>query len=434
VDQSSFASKFISRIQRIDTPRIESFLTQLVREKDFQRVVFDSLQEGILVLDNSHRVVFANETIRTLLGLHSRKVLGEPVERLLRARTLQALAEQFRADLQPIEQREVRVRTPRPRIYSVSVLPIDDEHGTVSHSIWIVIDQTETHRRAAERHQAESVRSLATLVSGIAHEIKNPLNSLNIHAQLIQAAVRQLEPQLGESPEATRLTASTRVLLDEIARLARIVDQFIKAARPPRPELRPAQVNEVVRAVADLLAPECTERHIALDCDLDPQMPLLAIDPEQLQQAVLNVAKNALEAIDKPEGRIVLRTALKADHALVEVEDNGCGIPEGDSLRIFEPYHTTKFNGTGLGLMVVYRIVQAHGGEIALDSHVGRGTRFRIALPVDDRPVRLIESHPGAPIRLLETGAELLVSPAEEPADLLDVDLLEPENPSEKGL
>src|SRR5690606_24268365 len=150
------------------------------------------------------------------------------------------------------------------------------------------------------------------------------------------------------------------------------------------------QVNSLVETLADLVRPECKERRIELELDLDPAIPPFGLDPEQIYQALLNVVRNAIEAIDKPEGHLALRTHLRSDQVLIEVEDNGCGIPEESRLSIFEPYNTTKFNGTGLGLMVVFRIISAHGGAIGLDSEVGRGTVFRIALPLDERPVRLL--------------------------------------------
>jgi len=389
MDTSTFASKFLSRIGRIDRDQIEQFLQQLLKEKNLSRLIFDSLPDGLVLTDGSHRVVFINEGARALLGLGSADVAGERLRRLVRAKNLQAVCEEYEELGEAIEHRELRVRTPAVRVYGISALPLRDAHGRAAQNLWLISDRTDDLRRAAERHQAESVRSLATLTAGIAHEIKNPLNSLNIHAQLIQQSVRDLSVRT-DGPDCTRLEKSAEVMLEEIARLTRIVDQFIKAARPARMDRRPMNLNEVVVAVAELLGPECAGRRIELTVNLDPLVPSILADPEQLRQALLNLAKNAMEAIDKPEGHIILRTALKSDHLALEVEDNGCGIAEEDRLRIFEPYHTTKFNGTGLGLMVVFRIISAHGGVIGLDSEVGRGTLFRVALPLDERPVRMI--------------------------------------------
>jgi len=391
-EQSSFASKFISRLGKIDAPQIESFLTQLVKEKDLQRAVFDALQEAVVVVGADGRVVFANEACRGLLGFDPRKSVGEPLRRCMKARSLRALAEELAEEPRRVDRREFRVRTPSPRLYSVSVVPIGgEEDGAAGLQVWIVGDRTAENDRAREQQQLESIQSLATLTAGIAHEIKNPLNSLNIHAQLIARSAREISKRGDDVPEADRLVHSAEVLIEEIARVTRIVDQFIKAARPPRLALRMADLNDVVRDVARLIEPECQHRGIALELDLDPAMPRVEIDADQIRQAVVNLAKNALEAIDKPEGHVALRTMLGGEAAVVEVEDNGCGISEADRLRIFEPYHTTKFEGSGLGLMVVFRIVQAHNGAIVLDSDVGRGSSFRIALPLTERPVRLLE-------------------------------------------
>jgi signal transduction histidine kinase len=283
----------------------------------------------------------------------------------------------------------VRVKTPEPRIYVVSVIPIGLDDDVPTHSIWLLSDQTETHRRAAEQQKAESMRSLATLTAGIAHEIKNPLNSITIHAQLMARAAEDAAGQSGD-PLMDRLRRSSHVVIEEIQRLNRIVDQFIKAVRPSRPDRRPTRLNELVESLAELVRPECAERRIELVLDLDPAIPIVSLDPEQIYQALLNIIRNAIEAIDKPEGHLEIRTHLRSDHVLVEVEDNGCGIPEENRLSIFEPYNTTKFNGAGLGLMVVFRIVTAHGGAIGLDSELGRGSVFRIALPLDEKPVRLL--------------------------------------------
>lgn len=394
MEQSSFATKFLSRLQKIDTAQIESFLTQLVKEKDVQQAILDSLEEGVLMTASDGRVVFANDAVRGLLGLGGRRIVGEQIRPLLRVPALQAVADDYDRDRQPVRQAEVRLHVPQPRLYAISVNPVGQTPAGPTHAIWIISDQTDLHRRAAERQTMDNLRSMATLTSGIAHEIRNPLNSLMIHAQLVDQAAARIEAHAeddeGIAADAGRVRASTDVLLEEIARVERIVDQFIRAVRPVQPQLRTAQLNDVMRAIVDLVAPECAARRIELVTDLDPTLPPLLIDPEQIHQALLNIVKNALEAIDKPDGVVSLRTTMRGEAALVEITDNGCGIAEADRLRIFEPYHTTKFNGTGLGLMVVLRIVTSHGGRMAIDSEVGRGTVFRIALPLDERPVRLL--------------------------------------------
>ncbi len=397
--ESSFAGKFLRNIKKIDTDQIEAFLSQVLREKAFLEVIFDSITEGIVVTEQDMRVVFLNDAARQFLSLGNREAIGEPLMELFPAEEFRPVAEEFQLRGRPIRQRQVTLRQKMPRVFALTVVPIENEEGLATHSVWIVGDRTEALRRAEEARQMHNIESLAALTAGVAHEVKNPLNSLNIHAQLAAKGLRELRRYVPEgSPEFERTEKSLQIILDENQRLARVVDGFRDAVRPVRPELKKESLEEVLVGVAELIAPECQERGIELVLNLDPETPNVLIDRKQVQQALLNIVKNAMEAIDEKEGRVVLRTLLKSDHVLIEVEDNGCGISEEERLRIFEPYHTTKFGGMGLGLMVVYRIVRAHRGAIGLNSQPGQGTIFSIALPVDERPVRMLEAQVDPPL------------------------------------
>jgi signal transduction histidine kinase len=152
-----------------------------------------------------------------------------------------------------------------------------------------------------------------------------------------------------------------------------------------------ASLNEVVEKTLELLRPELTNRDINVRAKLARQLPLTSIDPAQIQQALVNLVKNAMQAMTKG-GTLTLQTAESSDGVWVSVSDTGGGIPQEQLNRIFEPFFTTKKKGTGLGLMIVQRIVRAHGGRIDLESHIGRGTTFRIWLPLHERKPRLLEA------------------------------------------
>lgn len=396
--ESSFAGKFLRKIKKVDTEQVESFLAQILREKAFLEIILDSLTEGVIVAGQGTKVVFINETAKQLLGLTRTECIGTEIAALLKAKSLQEVAEEFYDTLEPVRQRTVTVRTPKVRHYAVTVIPIENDDSILTHSVWIVSDRTEEERRAKEAQQVENMESLAVLTAGVAHEVKNPLNSLNIHAQLLAKGFRELEDRFGHDAKIDRLQKSTNVILEEIERLAHVVDDFIHAVRPVRPNFQKASLNRIVMNLAELFGPDCRERGIELTLTLDPDDPPLLIDPDQIHQALLNIVKNAMEAIEGPGGHLNIRTQTKSDHVLVEVEDNGCGIAEVDRLRIFEPYHTTKFSGSGLGLVLVFRIVKAHRGAIGLNSEVGVGTVFSIALPLDERPIRMLPAQVEPPL------------------------------------
>jgi signal transduction histidine kinase len=169
------------------------------------------------------------------------------------------------------------------------------------------------------------------------------------------------------------------------------VTQFLQAIRPTPPQLKPASLSEVVEKTLSLLRPELDNRGLNVKTRLARQLPVSSIDPTQIQQVLVNLIKNAMQAMTKG-GTLSLQTGEGGDGVWVSVSDNGAGIPPDQLNRIFEPFYTTRKKGSGLGLMIVQRIVSAHGGRIELESEVGRGTTFRIWLPLHERKRRLLEA------------------------------------------
>ncbi|HEY4952215.1 MAG TPA: ATP-binding protein, partial [Verrucomicrobiae bacterium] len=176
----------------------------------------------------------------------------------------------------------------------------------------------------------------------------------------------------------------------EINRLDYIITQFLQAIRPAPLQLKLASLNDVVGKTLELLRPEIENRGIAVKTKLARQLTATPIDATQLQQVLVNLIKNAMHAMTRG-GTLTLQTGENADAVWVSVADTGGGIPQEQINRIFEPFFTTKKKGSGLGLMIVQRIVRAHDGKIELESHVGRGTTFRVWLPLHERKPRLLE-------------------------------------------
>jgi signal transduction histidine kinase len=193
---------------------------------------------------------------------------------------------------------------------------------------------------------------------------------------------------------AQKLEQYLAVAKGEIHRLDYIVTQFLHALRPTPPQLKPASLNEVVEKTLELLRPELSNRGLTIKTKLEPHLPLAPLDTTQMQQVLVNLVKNAMQAMTKG-GTLTLRTSEGSEGVWMSVADTGGGIPQEQINRIFEPFFTTKKKGSGLGLMIVQRIVRAHGGRIELESDVGRGTIFRIWLPLHERKPRLLEA--GAP-------------------------------------
>ena len=250
------------------------------------------------------------------------------------------------------------------------------------------------------------MQALTLLAASVAHEIGNPLNALHIHLQLMEREVKKLKVGQASSLSRNRRgqdrleaypTTETALKLEqyldvakgEINRLDYIITQFLGAIRPAPLQMKLASLNEVAEKTLELLRPEIENRGVTMKTKLARNLTATPVDATQLQQVLVNLVKNAVQAMTIG-GTLTLQTGENPDSVWVSVTDTGGGIPQEQINRIFEPFYTTKKKGSGLGLMIVQRIVRAHNGRIELDSHVGRGTTFKIWLPLHERKPRLL--------------------------------------------
>jgi signal transduction histidine kinase len=228
--------------------------------------------------------------------------------------------------------------------------------------------------------------ALTLLAAGVAHEIGNPLNSLHIHLQLMERKAQGLDR--GEKAE---LQQSIDVARSEVRRLDSIVTQFLRAIRPSQPRLHPENVNTIVGEAVRFFAPEIQDRDMVVKQELRADLPLLQLDRDQMKQAFYNVIKNSLEAMRR-HGTLRIRTDLDDTHVIVSFSDTGSGMSAENLSHAFEPYFTTKPSGTGLGLLIVRRIVREHGGELSIESTQGKGLTLTIRLPYVDKRIRMLEA------------------------------------------
>lgn len=385
--KTSFLDKLIGRIERIDPQSLQSFVLKLSREKGFLETLFNTIQEGIIVTDAEGRISYLNAAASQLLGIDPERGVGEPVSRYLRDLDWQKIWLADKDEWRKVVTHELEVFYPQQRLLSFYIVPLVDEENSVVTGMAVILrDVTETRRRAESAIESEKLSALTLLAAGVAHEIGNPLNSLNIHLQLMERELKKLPPD-----KAGRLREDLRVAREEIARLDRIINQFLRAVRPTRPDLQRASLNELVEETLGLLEREIADRDILVEKELAGGLPRILVDRAQLKQALYNVIKNALQAM-RTGGILRVRTEATDTHAIVSFIDTGHGISAEQIGRIFEPYYTTKDEGSGLGLMIVQRIVREQGGSVEIESDVSRGTTFRIKLPLHEKRTRLLEA------------------------------------------
>jgi len=361
----------------LDISGLKTFQSELQRERDFSGKILNNTQSLIVVADTAGLVSYANRRWYEM-GYQQHQLLGRPLEELIAVPRRQALNEAFAATLagQQVDNLELQIVRGEGRVghFSVNLSPMRDEQGNVTSMVVVMSDITDAATLQAKLVHAEKMAAVGQLVSGVAHEVNNPLTAILGFADLLM--------ENPEIPENAR--KDLRVILQEAQRTKQIVQNLLSFARQMPPQRKPVQLNTILRHTVQLRAYDFHSRGVEVLEHFDPQLHPAIGDSQQLQQVFLNILNNAYDAVrdtGRP-ARIEIRTANLPNLVEVIFRDNGQGISHPE--RIFDPFFTTKEigKGTGLGLSICYGIVREHGGEILCHNNPnGPGATFVVRLP-----------------------------------------------------
>ena len=347
---------------------------KMLGEKAQLQQVVDHLEDAIILFTRDRRILFFNKAAEVVVRRPLEHVVGWPWEDMLEpSHPLQPLLEQ--AFEQQVGFRNATIALPRDgghKEFLVSVFFVTDAQQAMG--AMVVIKDLESIKTLQSLiSYSAKLTALGRLTSGVAHEVKNPLNAMMIHLEIVKE-------NLDVPPEQVK--QSLEVIGSEIRRLDRVVQGFLKFIRPEELSLKLLDVNALLKDVVALLETEWQKDGIRFAFQFDPILPLMAADEELLRQAFLNILLNACQAMPTG-GTVAISTEQEGGEIVrVSIADTGVGIPPEDIDKIFHLYYTTKPGGSGIGLSLVYRVAQMHDGSIEVSSKVGRGTTMVVRLPV----------------------------------------------------
>ena len=393
--KKSSLDRILENLEDLDAANLSHAVQRLMRERRLLETVINTCQDGILVVDESGIIQYANSHGALLIGLKEENVGKENLWKLVPDLRRSLEGSTFQDDEEgSFISRELEMSYPEHRLVRLYMVPLQEGLSTsrLRNLVIVLTDITQDRLSTEQLIESEKVNSVLMLASGVAHELGNPLNSLTIHLQLMERKLKNLSGVEG----LAKLNFSVEVCQKEVQRLDSIITHFLEALRPKTPDLKELNLLHVIGEVMDVQGVEFENRSIIVQIDFIEKNPIIQGDADQVKQVLFNLLKNSLEAMQKEE-RLKILCRGDDDNIYLQLADTGEGISEEDISKVFLPYYSTKDKGHGLGMMIVQRIMREHGGRIGIDSKPGVGTVVTLQFPRKYRRVRLLENKSTSP-------------------------------------
>ncbi len=352
--------------------RLEGSREELDALKENFGQIVQSLQEKLIFLNQDRRIILISSSAAQLLNATVDASLGKRLDELLSPHhPLLGLVETafgVKSDL-----KEANLQLPNlEKTVTARVHYLEENHRSMG--ALVILEDPETVAKLEDQFEyAKKLSALSRLTSGVAHEVKNPLNAIVIHLELLKAQVA--------SQTTDEANKSLAVITQEIKRLDRVVRSFLNFTRPVDVRLQEEEIQRIIQEVVALAETEARQRNVQIVLESTGDLPRLELDPDLMKQCLLNIVLNGCQAMPQG-GSLSIKTEKRSGSLEVSIQDEGCGIPPENREKIFNLYYTTKENGNGIGLATVFKIVQLHNGEILVDSEVGKGTTFTLKFPL----------------------------------------------------
>jgi signal transduction histidine kinase len=352
---------------------------EIVRSQTRLQALYDGAPDAITIVDSNYLISAVNKTGINWYKRPLEDFVGKPCYQEFQGRSDRCpncpAQESFSTGQAAFRERASLVADGTKRYLQLFTFPLQDRNGRVVEVVEYVKDVTAERKLQHQVIQSERLAVVGRMSANVAHEIKNPLGTIVLNAELLQ---EELDRISGTDP--TEAKSLLEVIKSELDRLIEVAEEYLQFARLPHVKLEKGQVNEVISDLLSFLKEDAAGRNVVLVEELEKSLPQVQLDSKQFRQALLNILKNSIEAMPQG-GRLAVATAAKDGWVEIRIADSGRGIPEEDLDLVFTPFFSTKHGGTGLGLPITAHIVEEHHGALNVDSLVDAGTTFSIRLP-----------------------------------------------------
>jgi two-component system, sporulation sensor kinase A len=370
------SSRFNEMINYIRQSKVNLQLKeeQLKEQKEFLRKIIDMNPSYIYAIDKEGKFTLVNETFAKLLGTEPQDLLGKKMDDFHIESNLNRVWEEIEyMKGYPVLEQEIKDHEGKIRWIETVRLPIFSPNEGTDQILFVSTDITERKQAEELLRKSEKLAVVGELAAGVAHEIRNPLTSIKGFMHLLKK-------------ECETHKHYFEIMESELERINNIVNEFLMLGKPQVMNFQHKDVSVLLKDVMTLLESQAILNNVKMISEFEPDIPLLYCDENQLKQVFINIIKNAIEAMPNG-GEMKIQAKMQENNLLIRFIDQGCGIPKDRIAKLGEPFYSTKEKGTGLGLMVSYKIIEAHNGRINIESEVGQGTTVDIIFPISSTEV-----------------------------------------------
>ena len=398
-----YVKRVKQKAEKLSKEQVLSLLEDVVDENESLYSVFESLSTGLLITDDNFCLLRSNTIAESWLPFSERleDILGseKPIWEYIED---EDIADYLRRCLEKNITNSSEDFSTVPsggtvRFLTVTIAPLINE-GELNGKMILVRDITEKKNQDILLHRMENLANLTNLAAGMAHEIKNPLGAISIHIQLIQKALAKARENQDKLPAKKFVEDHIDIVNEEIEHLNKLVMDFLLAVRPVKAQLELKEPDKLIEGLVSFFKPEFNREGIEVVFRPSDSGKRILLDEKLFRDVIMNISQNSLAALKskyssgQTGAKFCISNTVRENKYIITIADNGCGMSEESLSKIFEPYYTTKANGTGLGMTMVYKIIKEFSGEIIVDSEEGKGTAFTITFPIPQKDVKLLSS------------------------------------------